>query len=197
MASPNQRPSLMGGLIRTSLGILFLLKAFSIGPNFWSIAARYWPILLILLGLGKIIDYFRRRRGFPACGRGRGRYLFDPPWRLFTRLSNSRFPDMVGRIPWHIRGVDVGGIGDWQGTSFTFNQEASYPITTTMALRVENSYGGVIVSQAATGRSGFVFETWFTKTMKLRQSRSLVKYSWKEALRAWRRPERRKTNPLL
>ena len=43
MASGNQRPSLMGGLIWISLGILFLLHAFSKGPNVWSLAARYWP----------------------------------------------------------------------------------------------------------------------------------------------------------
>ena len=147
MASPNQRPSLMGGLIWTSLGILFLLKAFSIGPNFWSMAARYWPILLILLGLGKIIDYFRQKEGVSLrVGEVVGVIFLILLGAFFTRLSNSRLPEMFGHIPWHIRGVDVGRIGEWQGTSFTFNQEASYPITALMPLRVENSYGGVIVS---------------------------------------------------
>ena|SRR5688572_9230563 len=147
MASPNQRPSLMGGLIWTGLGILFLLKAFSIGPNFWSMAVRYWPILLILLGLGKIIDYYRQKEGVSLrVGEVVGVIFLILLGAFFTRLSNSRFPEMVGRFPIHIGGVDVGGIGEWQGQSFTFNQEASYPITPAMTLRVENSYGGVVVS---------------------------------------------------
>jgi hypothetical protein len=145
MASRNQRPSLMGGLIWTGLGILFLLRAFSIVPNFWSVAIRYWPILLILFGLGKIIDYFRQKEGVSLrVGEVVGVVFLILLGLFFTRLSNSRIPDMVGQIPWRMGGLE--SIGDWQGTSFTFNKEASYPITATMPLRVENSYGGVIVS---------------------------------------------------
>lgn len=146
MASGNRRPSLMGGLIWTGLGILFLLRAYSIGPNFWSLAARYWPILLILLGLGKIIDYFRQKEGVSLrAGEVVGVFFLILLGAFFTRLSNTRFPEIFGRIPIHIGGVDV-EIADWQGTSFTFNQEASYPIASAMLLRVENSYGGVVVS---------------------------------------------------
>src|SRR5512140_2718039 len=57
------RPSLLGSLLWIGLGILFLLRNFGIGPDFWSLAGRYWPILLILLGLGKVIDYYRKKDG--------------------------------------------------------------------------------------------------------------------------------------
>ncbi len=63
MSSERRRPSLLGGLLWTGLGALFLLRNFGIGPDIWSLAARYWPILLILLGLGKVIDYYRQKEG--------------------------------------------------------------------------------------------------------------------------------------
>ena len=56
---PNRlRPSLLGALLWIGLGILFLLRNLGIGPDIWSLAGRYWPVLLILLGVGKILDYF-------------------------------------------------------------------------------------------------------------------------------------------
>src|ERR671937_836864 len=61
--SHKRRPTLMGGLLWTGLGVVFLLSNFGIGPGVWTMAGRYWPILLILLGLGKVIDHFRRKEG--------------------------------------------------------------------------------------------------------------------------------------
>ena len=56
-----RRPSLLGALLWAALGLLFLLRNFGIGPDAWSVAARYWPVLLILLGLGKILEYFLKK----------------------------------------------------------------------------------------------------------------------------------------
>ena len=44
---------MLGALLWLGLGVLFLLRNFGIGPDLWSLAGRYWPILLILLGLGE------------------------------------------------------------------------------------------------------------------------------------------------
>ena len=44
--SLKRRPSLLGALLWIGLGTLFLLRNFGIGPDFWSMAARYWPIAL-------------------------------------------------------------------------------------------------------------------------------------------------------
>ena len=51
-----RRPSLIGPLILITIGILFLLANLGYLPlSFWEIAYRYWPLVLILIGLEIII----------------------------------------------------------------------------------------------------------------------------------------------
>jgi N-terminal domain of toast_rack, DUF2154/Domain of unknown function (DUF5668) len=49
-------------IILIFVGLMFL--AFNFVPNFdpWPALARYWPLILIFLGLGKIWDYYEARR---------------------------------------------------------------------------------------------------------------------------------------
>jgi hypothetical protein len=59
---PRRRGSITGALFLIGLGVFFLLM--NLVPNFdpWTTVFRYWPIVLILLGLGKIWDAYRTRR---------------------------------------------------------------------------------------------------------------------------------------
>jgi hypothetical protein len=51
-----RRTSLIGPLILITIGVLFLLANLGILPlAFWEIAARFWPLILILVGLEIII----------------------------------------------------------------------------------------------------------------------------------------------
>ena len=51
-----RRPSLIGPLILITIGVLFLLANLGMLPlSFWEIAARFWPLILILVGLEIII----------------------------------------------------------------------------------------------------------------------------------------------
>ncbi len=51
-----RRPSLIGPLILITIGVLFLLANLNVLPlTFWEIAARYWPLIFILIGLEIII----------------------------------------------------------------------------------------------------------------------------------------------
>src|SRR6202035_3833734 len=54
--------SITGALFLIGLGVFFLLM--NLMPNFdpWSTLFRYWPIVLILLGLGKMWDAYRARQ---------------------------------------------------------------------------------------------------------------------------------------
>ena len=60
--------SFVGPVILITLGVLFLL--FNVYPDFnpWPVLWRYWPIILILIGLGKIWDsyYWRSHEGHGA-----------------------------------------------------------------------------------------------------------------------------------
>ena len=48
----NRRPSIIGPLILITVGVLFLLANMGMLPfTFWELAVRFWPILLILIGL--------------------------------------------------------------------------------------------------------------------------------------------------
>ena len=59
---PRRRGSITGALFLIGLGVFFLLM--NLVPNFdpWTTVFRYWPIVLILLGLGKIWDAHRTRQ---------------------------------------------------------------------------------------------------------------------------------------
>jgi hypothetical protein len=51
-----RRPSLIGPLLLITIGVLFLLANLNVLPlTFWEIAARYWPLIFILIGLEIII----------------------------------------------------------------------------------------------------------------------------------------------
>ena len=52
---------MLSALLWTGLGVLFLLSNFGIIPDVWTLTKRYWPILLIFLGAGKVADYFFRK----------------------------------------------------------------------------------------------------------------------------------------
>jgi hypothetical protein len=52
----HRRPSLIGPLILITIGVLFLLANLGYLPlSFWEIAFRFWPLILVLLGLEIII----------------------------------------------------------------------------------------------------------------------------------------------
>ena len=147
MASGKRRPSLLGGLVWTGLGLILLLRNFGIGPDFWSMAGRYWPILLILAGLGKIIDYYRQKEGVSLrVGEVLGLLLLLLVGVFVSKIPGGPIRTLFREGP----AIDFGGArvrpGDWIGTSYSFSQEASYPVDATMPIRIENSYGLVTVT---------------------------------------------------
>jgi N-terminal domain of toast_rack, DUF2154/Domain of unknown function (DUF5668) len=50
--------SISGGLIVVTVGVVFLIANLHPELDLWSIAMRYWPVILIVVGLGKIADAF-------------------------------------------------------------------------------------------------------------------------------------------
>jgi len=64
---PDPRPrrmrrSFVGPVILICIGVIFLVA--NLVPSFdpWLIMTRYWPVILILIGLGKLWDYYAARR---------------------------------------------------------------------------------------------------------------------------------------
>src|SRR5512136_3325655 len=143
MRDRRYRPSLLGGLLWTGLGIIFLLRNFGIGPDFWSLAARYWPILLILLGLGKVIDYYRQKEGVSVrIGEVIGILLLLLIGTFVTKVTHGPVGRIFREIPITIAGTHVRP-GQWLGSSYSYSEEKSYPLSTPTPIRIENSYGSV------------------------------------------------------
>lgn len=66
--SSRYRGSIAGALIVISIGIFFLIANLRPEINPWPILFRYWPLILIFIGVGKIFDsfVFRDRTGGPG-----------------------------------------------------------------------------------------------------------------------------------
>jgi N-terminal domain of toast_rack, DUF2154/Domain of unknown function (DUF5668) len=53
------RPSFTGALIVIGVGIFLLVVNLYPALDAWTIIGRYWPVILILIGLGKVVEAFR------------------------------------------------------------------------------------------------------------------------------------------
>jgi len=144
---PRRRcPSMLAGLIWVGLGIVFLLKNFGIGPDLWSVARHYWPVLLILLGLGKVIDYFRQKQGASLrIGEVFGILFITILGLAFSQIRGSALPDLL------TSSINIGGTDLSLATAHEYTQEYSYPVPAGTPIRIENSNGLVTVSAGSDG----------------------------------------------
>jgi DUF4097 and DUF4098 domain-containing protein YvlB len=149
--SAKKRPSLLAALLWLSLGCLFLLRSFGIGPDVWYIATRYWPVLLILLGLGKVIDYFRQKQGVSLrFGEVFGILVILLVGAFITKVADSRIGEVFREMPIHIGNTSVRP-GQWLGTSYRYVDEAKFPVAATTPIKIDNSYGNVVLSAGNDG----------------------------------------------
>jgi lia operon protein LiaF len=55
-----KKESLFWGFIILVLGMLFLLKNFGLEINVWHLLGKYWPLILIYIGLKNIYFYTKK-----------------------------------------------------------------------------------------------------------------------------------------
>jgi hypothetical protein len=142
-----RRPSLLGALLWTVLGVIFLVHNFGFGPDMWSLAAHYWPVLLILLGLGKILEYFLKKDAVAIrVGEIIGILFLLLIGSAVSRLSElQNVSRIVREFPFEVGGTPVRP-GQWLGVSHSFSEEVTFPLESPLPIRVENSYGLVSIS---------------------------------------------------
>jgi len=58
--------ALTAGLILIIIGAIFLIENLYAPFSAWRLIARYWPIILILIGIRRIYDYFTWPQNPPA-----------------------------------------------------------------------------------------------------------------------------------
>jgi hypothetical protein len=62
VSNGGQRSSIFSGLLLIVLGILFLLARFHPDLGIWHLFWRFWPVLIILWGIAKLVDHFGAQR---------------------------------------------------------------------------------------------------------------------------------------
>src|SRR5579864_4182826 len=67
---PRRRGSITGALILIALGVVFLIANVRPGVDPWHIIFRYWPLILIFIGIGKIFDSFVFRESGGSANSG-------------------------------------------------------------------------------------------------------------------------------
>jgi hypothetical protein len=99
--APARRRSIFGGLLLTLLGTYFLLANLLPELNLWSAFWRYWPALLILWGVARLVDYRSARR----AGQAPPRTLTAGEFVLVLLLIGRSAPIRIGRSTWCFPGI--------------------------------------------------------------------------------------------
>ncbi len=50
--------ALTAGLILIALGVIFLVETFDASFSAWRLIGRYWPMILILIGVKRLYEYY-------------------------------------------------------------------------------------------------------------------------------------------
>jgi hypothetical protein len=136
----------MGALLWIGLGLAFLLQNFRIGSDVWFLGLRYWPVVLILLGVGKIADYIIKKDVIAVSfGELVLLVLVFLIGSAATRLSEGN----LGRI-FRTMQIEIENLSIQQGTYFgeshAYTEEAVYPFESRIPIRIENSNGQVSIA---------------------------------------------------
>lgn len=153
MPNGHRRPSLLGALLWIGIGTLFLLHNFGVIADMWYVVSRYWPVLLIILGIGKILEhYFKKEAVGIRVGEIVGILLLVLIGTAVTRIAgNVRFGRFVRTFTIPIGGTPVRP-GQFIGISHAYSEQVTYPLQSPVPIRIENSYGRVSVRPGSDGQ---------------------------------------------
>ena len=147
VAPPRRRRSMGGPVILIILGLIFLLGNLRLISwkhiGLWF--AHYWPLLLILWGVLKLVEYYRaKREGAVAPGLGAGGVVL----LIFLIIG--------GLAASQIANVDLSGMGDdfdigdshipFLGESFDFDDQVTQDFPAGAAVKIVNDRGAVNVN---------------------------------------------------
>src|SRR5438034_5613533 len=144
---PRQPRSFAGPVVLIVLGVFFLLRSLGMIPwyNWGRLFARYWPLLLILWGVVKLIEYQQanragvRPRGIGAGGfvliiflviAGLGAnaiYRWNPNWQEWCESSDAE------DLP-------------WCGHTYSFSDDLQQPFPAGGSLRVNSDRGAINIT---------------------------------------------------
>ena len=144
---PPRHRSFAGPLVLIIVGTVFLLgtmRVLSVG-KLAHLFASYWPLLLILWGVIKILEHQRaRREGTRASGIGAGGVLLVVMIVVFGLIANQ-----LERVNWSgLRdeiNIDDGDFNNIFGDTFNFSDHLEQPFPADASLKVIDSHGAVSI----------------------------------------------------
>jgi DUF4097 and DUF4098 domain-containing protein YvlB len=140
---PYRRRSIAGPVVLITLGILFLLaNSHTLAwARLWFWFGRWWPVLIIVWGVIKLIEYFRAREGgYRMRGIGVGG-VFLLFWIVVFGIAAS-----------HTNGADWNlgqnwDWGDWGGNGYDYTDELpTQPINAGATVQVASDNGDITIS---------------------------------------------------
>jgi DUF4097 and DUF4098 domain-containing protein YvlB len=144
---PRYRRSISGPVVLISIGIVFLLG--TMGYLHWTNLgywfAHYWPVILIVAGVIKLVEYqAAQRQGYRASGLGVGSIfliifviVFGLTATQMSRVDWGQLKDQIN--------IDDGDF-TWFGEKYTYEDQLSQEFPTGGSLHVVDARGAVNVS---------------------------------------------------
>jgi DUF4097 and DUF4098 domain-containing protein YvlB len=145
--SPPRRRSMAGPVVLIVMGIVFLMATMGVlhGYQLWALYGRYWPALIILWGVIKLIEHQRARaEGNRASGIGVGGVLL----LLFLIITGST-ATKTSNLNWQALhdqfGIDESDLDTMFGESFNYHDELSQAFPDGASLHVVSDRGAIKV----------------------------------------------------
>jgi DUF4097 and DUF4098 domain-containing protein YvlB len=156
---PYRRRSIFGPLLLIAVGVLFLLRNMGVinGHALFLWFGRWWPVLLIVMGVFRIVEYmWARQQNAPAPRIGAGSVVFLVFFVIFGMIAHK-----ASGVNW--RGVeseiaaenpDFGDFfnGYW-GDTYEFTDTFSAPVKTASQIRVLGARGDIRITASEDGQA--------------------------------------------
>jgi len=156
---PRRRRSFAGPFVLIVLGVIFLLGNLHMlsWMRLGTLFAHYWPLLLILWGVIKLIEHQQAQRdGLPARGIGAGGIFLVIVIVFFGLIATQASRFNWGELRDNM-GIDDTDMNDFFGEKYNFDDHLEQDIPATVnSLRVNNDQGAVRVSIASDNKINVV-----------------------------------------
>jgi DUF4097 and DUF4098 domain-containing protein YvlB len=139
------------GLVFVAVGGVLLAYNLGYPIRIWPYAAQYWPVLLIVWGLFKLIDYFRFRRSpgnRPLFSGGEIVLLILLIFAGAAMTTAANVSPEFGRI------FNIGDIDLWDitGDNYAFQQHLEQDVTPGSEIEIVNLFGDVEIRSSDSDR---------------------------------------------
>ena len=140
------RHSIFGGLVLVLIGTLFLIQNFYPVFELWNAFLRWWPLLLILLGVARLIDYLLEHRApdapAPRVASGGDIFLIVAVVALVALVAG------VHKVGQRLSDADF-WVVNW-GNPYVFTEQVSsaQPLPANARIAVSDVHGDISVHAA-------------------------------------------------